>query len=99
MSRMRSNHPYPELYCDFNACMIERGYSVETIGSRRDIERLGLTLEQAVGKRFTFVQEDANENGERDDIMINGIIAKDESWGYLAIADPDGFYHRSEIVK
>lgn len=96
---MRTKLPYPEIYCDFNTRLTEHGYSVQTIGSRQDLERLGLTLEQAVGKRFVLVQEDANENGERDDMMINGIIAKDEAWGYLAIADPDGFYWRSEIVK
>jgi hypothetical protein len=51
---MRQPHPHPEIYCDLNAAMIDRGYSLERRGSVDDLARLGLTLADAVGMRFTF---------------------------------------------
>jgi hypothetical protein len=93
----RTRHPYPEIYCDLNAQMTERGYLL-TRGSVENLTKLGLTLESAVGKRFTFVGDDANKNGKPDDIMFNGVVIRDEKFGYLALADEDGVYWRSEIA-
>jgi len=94
---MRYPHPFPEIYCDLNAGMIERGYSLERRGSVEDLAKLGLTLEKAVGMRFTFVGDDADEHGNPDDIMFNGIVIRDPQWGYLAYADESGIYWRSEL--
>jgi hypothetical protein len=94
MARARSSRP--EIYCDFNAHMTERGYSLERHGSVVALEKMGLTLEQAVGKRFTFYADDGNEAGEPDDLMVDGYVVKDPEWGYLAIAEGD-FYQRSEL--
>jgi hypothetical protein len=96
---MREPHPYPEIYCDLNARMIERGYSLERRGSVDDLARLGLVLADAVGMRFTFVQDDADEQGNPDEIMFNGIVVHDTKWGYLAYADEDGVYWRSQLAK
>jgi hypothetical protein len=87
----------PEIYCDLNARMTERGY-LFTRGSVEDLTKLGLTLESAVGKRFTFVGDDAAKDGKPDDIMFNGIVIRDEKYGYLMLADEDGVYWRSEII-
>jgi hypothetical protein len=95
---MRVPHPYPEIYCDLNAAMIARGYSLERRGSVDDLAKLGLTLADAVGMRFTFVQDDADEHGNPDDIMFNGIVIHDPKWGYLAFADEDGVYWRSQVA-
>jgi hypothetical protein len=76
--------------------MTENGYSLERRGSVEDLEKLGLTLEQAVGRRFTFFADDADDKGEPDDIMFNGVVVKDEQWGYLAVADSE-IYWRSEL--
>ena len=95
--RPRKSHPFPEIYCDLNAQVTDRGYSIERNGSVADLAKLGLTLESAVGRRFTFVMDDADKNGNPDDIMFNGIIILDPEWGYLAFADEDGVYWRSEI--
>jgi hypothetical protein len=62
---MIKRHPYPEIYCDLNAQMIEQGYSLERFGSVRDLKKLGLTLETAVGMRFTFFMDDGDEEGSR----------------------------------
>ncbi len=93
---MKSAADYPEVFCDFNARMTENGYSLERVGSIADLKKLGLTLEQAVGKRFTFNGgADSNEQGEPADIMCSGVIMKDSKWGYLAVLDASGFYWRN----
>jgi hypothetical protein len=96
-TRMVKRHPFPEVYCDLNARMIERGYSLERQGSVHDLDALGLTLESAVGMRFTFVMDDADDDGNPDDIMFNGVVVHDAKWGFLALADDDFVYWRSQI--
>ena len=95
--KLRVKHQYQEVYCDLNAGMIKRGYSLERHGSVVDLEKLGLTLETAVGRRFTFFMDDGNEQGEPDDIMFSGVVVKDPEWGYLALADSNEVYWRSEL--
>lgn len=77
-----ARHPFPEIYCDLNARMTDRGYSLERHGSVSDLAKIGLTLETAVGKRFVFFMDDGDENGNPDDIMFNGVIERDPKWGY-----------------
>jgi hypothetical protein len=92
--RVRS--PDPEIYCDFNGRMTKRGY-LPTSGTVRDLATLGLTLETAVGRRFVFVDRDADEHGNPDDIMCNGVIVLDGNFGVLLEGDADGIYWRSEL--
>ena len=97
MQRLR--HPFPEIFCDLNAAMTDRGYSLERNGSIEDLRKLGLTLASAVGRRFTFNGgEDMDQVGRTSDIMFNGVVVHDPEWGYLAKADEDGVYWRSDIV-
>ena len=93
----RHRHPHPEIYCDLNARMTDRHYSLTTNGSVADLKKLGLTSETAVGRRFTFVGGDDGELGVPDDIMFNGVVVHHPTLGYVAEADPDGIYHRSEL--
>ena len=86
----RKRHPFPEIYCDFNARFTERGYSLETRGSMEDLRKLGLNLTAAVGHRFTLYMDDADEHGRPDDIMFNGVVIYDDKYGYLAQVDEDG---------
>jgi hypothetical protein len=94
---VRTKSPDPEIYCDFNGRITERGY-LPTNGTLRDLAALGLTLESAIGRRFVFVAEDADEHGIPDDIMHNGSIVRDEEFGFLLEADDMGFYRRSELT-
>jgi hypothetical protein len=92
---MKSEQRVPEIYCDLNARMTENGYSLERRGSIDDFAKLGLTLEQAVGKQFVFNGgADTDEDGRPADIMFNGSVIKDSQWGYLAISDEHGLYWR-----
>ena len=86
----------PEVFCDFNARMTERGY-LPTSGTIRDLAALGLTIESAVGRQFVFVSDDADEHGNLDDIMHNGTVVRDSEFGFLLEVDDADFYHRSEL--
>lgn len=86
----------PEISCDLNAGATANTYRL-TNGSFADLERLGITPEQAVGMRFTFNGgDDADESDRPADIMFDGTIVKDEAWGYLAVADIKGIYWRTK---
>jgi len=93
--RVRSTDP--EIWCDFNGRMTERGY-LPTSGTVRDLAALGLTLETAVGRRFVFVSDDGDEDGNPDDIMCDGVVVRDAKFGVLLEAD-DRFYWRSELQE
>ena len=89
----------PEVYCDLNARMTENGYSLERHGSVEDLAKYGLTLEDAVGRRFTFYMDDGDDQGRPDDIMWEGVVVHDKQWGYLAQQEGSAFYHRSDLVE
>jgi hypothetical protein len=76
--------------------MTERGY-LPTSETVRDLTALGLTIEEAIGRRFVFVSDDADEQGNPDDIMCNGTVVRDAHFGILLEADDSGFYWRSEL--
>jgi hypothetical protein len=92
---MNRDQSIPEIYCDLNARMTENVYSIERQGSIDDLARLGLTLDEAVGKEFLFNGgADEDDNGQPADIMFRGTVIKDPAWGYLAQADADGIFWR-----
>jgi hypothetical protein len=94
----RAKSSDPEIFCDFNGRMTERGY-LPTNGTVQDLTALGLTLENAVGRRFVFVSGDADEHNNPDDIMHNGTVIQDPKFGFLLEADDTGFYWRSELRR
>lgn len=97
MSR-KPKSPHPEIYCDFNGRMTERGF-LPTQGTFRDLAALGLTIEEAVGRTFVFVMGDADEHGNPDDLMCNGSIIRESQFGILLEMDAEGFYWRSELAN
>ena len=92
----RGKSPHPELWCDFNARMTERGYR-PTKGTVEGLAALGITLEDAVGRPFVLVSDDADDQGNPDDIMHNGTVVRDSKLGVLLEVDGTGFYWRSEL--
>ena len=77
--------------------MTERGYSLSRHGSVEGLKKLGLTLEEAVGRRFTFFMDDGDEHGNPDDIMFDGVVVSHPEYGVLAEEEGSGFYWRSHI--
>lgn len=49
-----------------------------------------------MGKRFTFMAGDDENNGQPADIMFDGTIQKDETFGYLAVSDTKGIYWKAK---
>jgi hypothetical protein len=93
----RARSSDPEIFCDFNAQMTERGY-LPTSGTIKDLAVLGLDLQSATGRRFVFFSDDADEYGNPDAIMHNGTIVGDDKFGHLLEIDDTGFYWRSELT-
>ena len=94
----RARSQLPELVFDSNARITSRGYVVTLGDNAARLERLGLTFESALGRRFTFAMEDCDQRGEPDDLLVEGTIVRHSLWGYLAEMDDNGFYHRSELA-
>lgn len=85
---------FPEIDIDLNARMTKNGYALRR-GALDGLARLGLTIEQAVGRRFTFNGgDDTHAGGEPAEIVFDGTIVKDAEWGYLAAEDSKGIYWR-----
>ncbi|MBN8738795.1 MAG: hypothetical protein BGP24_12740 [Lysobacterales bacterium 69-70] len=86
---MKIRTAHPRLYFDANAEWASRSFALVR-GTLDDLQALGLTPEQALGTRFTFVQEDVGVNGEPDALLFDGTIAYSEALGFFALADPGG---------
>ena len=76
--------------------MTVRGY-LPTNGTLDDLAALGLTLEDAVGRRFVFVSADVDEHGNPDDIVANGMVVRDPEFGVLLETDDESLHWRSEL--
>jgi len=87
-----------EVYCDLNARMTEKGYSLERNGSVQDLKKLGLTLETAKGLRFRFYMDDAEDDGTPNDIMFDGVIIYSNEFGFLANQESKIFW-RSDVSE
>lgn len=85
----------PRIFIDLNARMTDNGFLL-TEGSLADLAKLDLTPETAVGKRFTFMGGDDEDNGQPADIMFDGTIQKDETFGYLAVSDARGIHWKAK---
>ena len=87
-----------EIYCDLNAQITKRCYSLERFGSVRDLESINLNLEKALGKEFRFFMDDADEDGTPNDIMFDGIVVFSEEYGFMAERKSE-VYWRSDLQK
>lgn len=93
---MASDDALPEIFVDFNGYVKKRDARpcyLLTRGTYDDLARLGLTVEQAVGKRFAFNGGgDTDENGVPSDIMSAGTIVRDEDFDLLAQQDSEIYW-------
>ena len=85
----------PEIHIDLNSATTERGYALVR-GSLEDLAKLDLTPATAVGRRFCFVQPDADENGRTGAYIFNGTVAQHPHFGFLAYADESGVRWRAQ---
>ena len=85
----------PKFYADFHKLDDENRIVLTTLGTKEDLQRLGIEL--AEGMPLTFYMDDAADEGHSDDIMVDGTAhfsAADRYW--VAAVDWDAVYHGSE---
>jgi len=84
----------PEITVDFNARYTRHGYALLPFAIQ-ELARLGLTPQQAVGRRFLFNGgDDGDQEGYLAEILCRGTIVDDSKWGYLAECDDNGYFWR-----
>jgi hypothetical protein len=85
----------PRLYADFQNLDDENRIRLNTVGTLRDLSRLGIEL--AVGMEITLYTDDADESGQPDDLMVDATVqysSNDNNW--VAAADWSSLRHASE---
>ena len=63
-------------------------------GTAASFEALGLTPDEAVGRRFTFWMDE----GAPDDVIAEGVVEVDPRWRHVAAIDMEvGFFRRADL--
>jgi hypothetical protein len=85
----------PEIFIDLNAAM-PGGYLL-TNGSHSNLVAMGLDVEKAAGMPFRFVDPDEeDDHGIPGDLYFDGVVAKVERFGWLAVPDRNGVRWRAK---
>lgn len=85
----------PLVYADFHNVDDDQRLRLTCAGTRADLARLGIELREAL--RLTFYMDDANDAGERDDLLADGEVHYDVAAGYwIAALDWQTLRHASE---
>ena len=85
----------PKVYGDFHKLDEENRIILTTVGTRQDLQRLGIQLVEGI--RLTFYMDDADDQGNSDDIMVDGeahFSDADKCW--VAVVNWDDAYHSSD---
>jgi hypothetical protein len=79
----------PRIYCDFNGGIEVNVYALTCVGTKRDLELLGLKLEP--GMRVVLYDYDAFDSGMPAWIVADATVVELPRWGLVAGADADSF--------
>jgi hypothetical protein len=85
----------PRVYADFQNLDDENRLRLICAGTRRDLKRQGIELQE--GMALTFYTDDANDNGQPDELLADGIVhfnKADNCW--VAQIDWNAIRHASE---
>jgi hypothetical protein len=85
----------PRVYADFQNLDDANRLRLTASGTLRDLDRQGIQL--CDGLRLTFYTDDANDNGEPDELLADGVVHYDggeRCW--VATIDWSGLHHASE---
>jgi len=88
----------PRIQVDLMKTDEHRRVVLSTIGTRRDLERYGIVLEE--GLLLHLYTDDADEEGKPDNILVDGIAHYDqdrERW--VATIDWDAIGHESDLQE
>jgi hypothetical protein len=67
----------PRIYADFQNLDDENRLRLTSAGTRRDLERLRIEL--AEGMILTLYTDDANDQGQPDELLAEGVVHYNES--------------------
>ncbi|TMQ30267.1 MAG: hypothetical protein E6K70_24475 [Planctomycetota bacterium] len=85
----------PRVYADFQNLDDENRLRLTCAGTRQDLERQGIELRE--GMVLTFYSDDADDEGEPDELLAQGVLHCDgaqQCW--VAAIDWDALHHASE---
>ncbi|MDJ0973510.1 MAG: hypothetical protein QNJ98_03555 [Planctomycetota bacterium] len=91
-------HPdaLPRIYADFHKCDVEGRVELVCVGTKQDLERLGLEL--AEGLRVLLYMDDGDDLGRRDDIQVEAVVAWAADAGcWVGLFDENDFHHQSDV--
>jgi hypothetical protein len=87
-----------KIYADFQKADDEGRLILTCLGTLKDLNRYGVQLSE--GLRLTFYSDDADENGNSDDLIVEGITHYDKaSEQWTAIIDWNAIKHTSDFTK
>ena len=85
----------PRVYADFQNLDDENRLRLTCAGTRQDLERQGIELRE--GMVLTLYSDDANDEGQPDELLAEGIVQYDEAAKcWVAAIDWQAVYHASE---
>jgi hypothetical protein len=85
----------PRVYADFQNLDDENRLRLTCAGTRRDLERQGIELRE--GMNLTLYTDDANDNGQPDELLAEGIVEYNEAEKcWVARIDWQALRHASE---
>jgi hypothetical protein len=85
----------PRIYADFNNLDDENRVQLNTRGTAKDLGRLG--IEFSDGLEVTLYTDDADENGRRDDLLVDGIVRRSQAGDdWVAEVDWHSLRHSSD---
>lgn len=90
------NKHLPRVYADFNKQDKEGRLVLTCSGTQQDLLRLGLVLSD--GLKVLFYADDTDENGNPDDIEVEGVVKYDltkKRW--VAFIRHEDIRHASEL--
>jgi hypothetical protein len=85
----------PRVYADFQNLDDDNRLRLTCAGTRRDLERQGIELRE--GMTLTLYADDANDAGQPDELLADGVVHYDEAAQcWVAAIDWKAIRHASE---
>lgn len=86
------------IYVDFQKADDEGRLVLTCAGTIRDLALHGIQLKE--GMRLTFYSDDVDDNGNPDDLIVDGIVHYDKSSKrWTAVIDWNSIMHFSDLTK
>jgi len=84
----------PRVYADFHNLDDENRVRLDTQGTAQDLARLGLRLTE--GAPLTLYTDDADEAGQPDDLLVDGVARYSDRAEWVAAVDWASLRHASD---